>query len=127
MSAVRIIDGTKKQGIASMDGKNIIKHIICFTSCLLRTSMKWNNETETCCPVADCMFKTSVRNMMRMHVSTSHNKETIVIEEAGKLPRCTKCGLLQKKVDLPGIRQQNVQNLLESWQTGKSKMPTKGS
>jgi hypothetical protein len=37
---------------------------------------------------------------MRMHFRTRHNKDTIVIEDEGRLPRCAKCGLFQKDVGL---------------------------
>jgi hypothetical protein len=47
---------------------------------------------------------------MRMHFRSRHNKDTIVIDDEGRLPRCAKCGLFQKDVGL--AHQQTAQRRL---------------
>jgi hypothetical protein len=61
-----------------------------------RVSM--DGQTATPCPVAGCPLCPSKRHAMRAHFRNVHNKDTIVIEEEGCLPRCGECGIFQTSV-----------------------------
>ena len=54
--------------------------------------------TETPCPVANCPAHPKQAAKMRLHFRSRHNKDTIIIEEEGRLPRCGNCGLFQMSV-----------------------------
>lgn len=62
-------------------------------------SVSMDGRFATSCPVAGCVHRPETRNRMRVHFRNMHNKDTIVIEEEGRLPRCTECGIFQRTVD----------------------------
>lgn len=53
---------------------------------------------DTSCPVAGCPSYSDRPDKMRRHFRNMHNKDTIIIEEEGRLPRCANCGLFQLNV-----------------------------
>jgi hypothetical protein len=57
-----------------------------------------DNESPTKCPVNACPFNTIKRPNMRAHFRNRHNKDRIVIEEEGMLPKCPNCGIQQLNV-----------------------------
>ena len=57
-----------------------------------------NGKTGTQCPVPNCPVKPVTRRTMRVHFRNVHNKDTLIVEEEGPLPRCDRCGLFQQKV-----------------------------
>ncbi len=61
-----------------------------------RVSM--DGEHTTPCPVNGCPAKPIRRNAMRVHFQAKHPRDTIVIEEEGRFPRCTKCGIFSRAV-----------------------------
>jgi len=52
--------------------------------------------TTTCCAVEGCPYKQKIRKGMRLHFRNKHNKDTMIIQEEGQLPRCDKCGIFTK-------------------------------
>jgi hypothetical protein len=57
------------------------------------------NEAEmTECPLAECPCKTNSPKAVRTHFRNKHNKDTIIIEEEGPLPRCPFCGIFRRTV-----------------------------
>ena len=61
-----------------------------------RVSM--DGQTKTSCPVAGCPLCPVTRYAMRAHFRNVHNKDTIIIAEEGRLPRCGECGIFQMSV-----------------------------
>jgi hypothetical protein len=59
-----------------------------------------NGETGTQFPVPSCPVKPVSRRTMRVHFRNVHNKDTLIVEEEGPLPRCERCGLFQREVGL---------------------------
>ena len=57
-----------------------------------------DGQTAIPCPVEGCPFCPTNAARMRIHFRNIHNKDTIIIEEEGLLPRCGNCGLFQKNV-----------------------------
>jgi hypothetical protein len=56
------------------------------------------NGTITNCPVFGCPLNTDKRPVMRRHFRNMHHNATPIIEEEGRLPQCTNCGLFQSQV-----------------------------
>lgn len=56
------------------------------------------NGCATKCPVKVCPAIIKTAGEMRKHFRNRHLKDTIIIEEEGLLPQCTKCGLFQSIV-----------------------------
>jgi hypothetical protein len=54
-----------------------------------------NGKTGTQCPAPSCPVKPVTRKTMRVHFRNVHNKDTLIVEEEGPLPRCERCGLFQ--------------------------------
>jgi hypothetical protein len=52
----------------------------------------------TNCPVANCPFGAVLFGGMRKHFQARHIRDTIIVEEVGRLPRCVGCGLFQRSV-----------------------------
>ena len=52
----------------------------------------------TPCPVEGCPACPGTADTMRRHFRNMHNKDTIIIEGEGRLPRCGNCGLFQRNV-----------------------------
>jgi hypothetical protein len=52
------------------------------------------------CPVEGCGFSSPIPGSMRKHFRSRHPADIIIVEEEGRLPQCTKCGLFQRIVDL---------------------------
>jgi Reverse transcriptase (RNA-dependent DNA polymerase) len=57
-----------------------------------------NKSDLTPCPAPDCPYTTHLAQRMRLHFTSMHNSDTIVIREEGLLPRCSNCGIFQKDV-----------------------------
>jgi len=57
-----------------------------------------DGEYATPCPVPGCPAKPVRRNAMRVHFQGKHLRDTIVIEEEGRYPRCTNCGIFSRAV-----------------------------
>jgi hypothetical protein len=57
-----------------------------------------DNESPIPCPVSQCPYNTTKRHQMRSHLRNMHNIDTIIINEEGILPRCSKCGIFQYSV-----------------------------
>jgi hypothetical protein len=55
--------------------------------------LSMDNVTKTCCAVDGCPYKQKMRASMRLHFRNKHNKDTIIIQEEGQLPKCDKCGI----------------------------------
>jgi hypothetical protein len=51
------------------------------------------------CPVAGCDFSSPIPGNMRKHFRSRHPEDIIIVEEEGRLPQCTKCGLFQRSVN----------------------------
>jgi exonuclease III len=50
------------------------------------------------CPVEGCTFSTEVPGQMRRHFRSRHPNDVIIVEQEGRLPQCTKCGIFQRVV-----------------------------
>ena len=62
-----------------------------------RINMDGVTET-TNCPVVNCPFGAVLFGGMRKHFRARHIRDTIIVEEEGRLPRCVGCGLFQRNV-----------------------------
>jgi hypothetical protein len=63
------------------------------------------------CPVHDCSGTYGNPSKLRLHFQQRHLEDTIVIEQEGRLPRCTNCGIFSSTV---GARHQATKTCREA-------------